>query len=193
MLRLLLNAKGTSLYRIEKSANIPHATLNDLWNERTDASKCSSSLLHDLSCALGMTMDALYDVLTYQDLSLLAYDEDFDLFKSNVCQELRNLGHKAFLLQHLKQRTPLEYYKKGLLKESLYMLSMCDYLCLEHHLPLAKEFDQLRSYKLDRLYCSKSIVLLLLSRGAKIADLYNASIQEFLKHNIMEAEIDRVR
>ena len=66
---------------------------------------------------------------------------------------------------------------------------MIDYLCKINNLPLAKQYNEIREYKLDKLYVPKSIYLMLKTKMVKITDLYNESIDTFLKHNIMEANI----
>ena len=69
MLRAILSEKKISMYKLEKSSNLSHSTLSDLVNEKTKPENCSSSLLKDISKALNMSMDDLYDKLTYDDLS----------------------------------------------------------------------------------------------------------------------------
>ena len=193
MLKVLLNSKNMSVYKLEKTSNVSHATLNDLYNERTNVEKCSGSLIHDIAKALNMSMDKLYAILSYDDLSLITYNDSFDLFKSNVCHELLDLDYKTFLKKHLSKNTVEKYYKENKVLESLYLLSMIDYLCLSHNIPLVKQYNNLREYKLDKLYVPKSIYLLLKSKNAKISELYNNSINEFINHNIMEANIHDIR
>lgn len=192
MLRIILNEKNTSLYKLEKSSNVSHATLNDLYNEKTNIEKCSTILLHDIAKSLKMSMDKLFSILSYNDLSMLSYSESFDLFKSNVCHELKDLDYKDFLIKHLKSDTVTYYFKENRYLESLYLLSMIDYLCKIHNIPLAKQYNEIREYKLDKLYVSKSVYLMLKTKTVKITDLYNESIDTFLKHNIMEADIDYI-
>ena len=182
-----------SVYKLEKASNVSHATLNDLYNERTNVEKCSSSLIHGIAKVLNISMDKLYAILSYNDLSLIAYNDSFDLFKSNVCHELSDLDYKAFLKKHLSNNTVEKYYKENKVLESLYLLSMIDYLCQSHNIPLVKQYNYLRECKLDKLYVPKSIYLLLKSKSAKISELYNNSINEFINHNIMEANIYDIR
>ena len=182
-----------SVYKLEKTSHVSHATLNDLYNERTNVEKCSSSLVHDIAKALNISMDKLYAILSYNDLSLITYNDSFDLFKSNVCHELSDLDYKAFLKKHLSNNTVEKYYKENKVLESLYLLSMIDYLCQSHNIPLVKQYNYLREYKLDKLYVPKSIYLLLKSRNAKISELYNNAIKVFLEHNILESNVFDVK
>lgn len=193
MLKLLLNEKNMSVYKLEKSSNVCHATLNDLYNEKTNIEKCSSSLLYSISKSLNMSMDKLYSILSYKDLSLLSFSESFDLFKSNVCHELVDLDYKMFLKKHLANNSVEKYYKEKKYLESLYLLSMIDYLCITHNLPIVKEYSEIREHKMEKLYVSKSVYLLLKNKITKITDLYSESIDTFMQHNIMEANIYDVR
>jgi len=178
-----------SLYKLEKTSRLSHATLNDLYNEKTKVEKCSSILIHDIAASLNMSMDKLYSILAYDNLSLLSFNDSFDLFKSNVCHELKEIDYKEFLKKHIINNTVLKYFKNDMKLEALYILSLIDYLCLAHELPLIKEYDEIRSYKLDRLYVPKSVYLLLKTKRVKISTLYNESIPAFLDHNILEANI----
>ena len=189
MLRPLLNSKNLSLYKLEKTSQLSHATLNDLFNEKTSVEKCSGALIHDIANSLGMSMDDLYSILSYENLSPLCFSESFDLFKSNVCHELKALGTKDFLKKHISNNSIFKYFDADAKIESLYLLSLIDYLCEENGLPLIKEYDAIRQYKLDKLYVSKSVYLLLKSKTAKISSLYREAIPSFLNHNILEANV----
>lgn len=193
MLKVILDSKNMSLYRLEKTSHISHATLNDLYHEKTNIDNCSVSLLANLSSALNIDMKDLYSILSYKDLSLLFYDESFDLFKSNVCHELNRLKPIEFLKKHVSENSVETYFKQNKRLEALYMLSMIDHLCEENNLPLIKEYDAVRSYKLNKLCVPKSVYLLLKSNTVKISDLFNESINTFASHNIMEAHINDVR
>lgn len=193
MLRVLLLEKNISLYKLEKTSCVCHATLNDLYNEKTNIEKCSSSLIHNIAKAMDMSMDELYDILSYDNLSLLSYSESFDLFKSNVCHELKEIKYQKFLQKHLLNNSVKEYFDNNKKTEALYLLSMIDYLCTSNSLPIPKEYDEIRRYKLKKLYVPKSVYLLLKSKTINVTKLFNESIDVFLKHNIMEANIYDVR
>lgn len=189
MLKTLLNEKNMSLYKLEKVSNVSHATLNDLYNERTNVEKCSVSLLHDIAKALHMSMDELYSKLSYSDLSLLMINAFFDLFRGNVCHELVELGDVEFLKKHLKEDSVRYYFDEEMLFESLYLLSMIDYLCKKNNLPIPNEYDDIRQFKLEKLYVPQSVYLLLKTKSIKMSSLYSEAIDTFLLHNILEADI----
>lgn len=189
MLRVILDNNNLSVYRLEKKSHISHATLFDIYSEKTNIEKCSSSILHCLAQALKISMDKLYNLLSYNDLSLIAYDESFDLFKSNICHELKHIGSKEFIKKYLSNKDIDEYFDKRMYLEALYLLSIVDYLCVENKLPLASNYDNIRLFKLNKLYVSKSIYLLLKAKQIKISEIYKEAIPSFLKHNIVEANI----
>lgn len=193
MLSVLLSEKNISLYRLEKESRVCHATLSDLYNERTDIEKCSSLLVHRIAKAMDISMDDLYDFLSYQDLSLITYSDSFDLFKSNICHELKELQYKRFLQKHLLNNSVEKYFNEDKKAEALYLLSMIDYLCASNNLPAPQEYSQIRRCKLKRMLVSKSVYLLLKSRSITISQLCRESIGTFLKHNILEADIDGIR
>lgn len=192
MLRAILQQKNMTLYQLEKSSHLPHATLSDLYNEKTNAEKCSSSFLHSLAQYLNMSMDELYEKLTYKDLSCFDFDKQFDLFKSSLCQELKYLGYEKFLSKYLNNDDVIIYCKSKKMKESLYLLSLIDYLCEKHHLPLVKEYDEIRQYRLSKIYVPESIYLLMQYRQITVTKIHKESIPAFLEHNIVEAEIENV-
>ena len=139
-----------------------------------------------------MEIDSLYKKLIYDDLSLFTYSEDFDLFKSNILQRLKNEGEETFLRKVVNAQLIEEYYKYEKYLEAFYLLSLVDYLYSKNKKPLLKQFDVIRSLKLTYIYVPKSIYLLLLSKHITVTQIYKESIKEFLSHNIVEAHIDDV-
>ena len=188
MLRVILNERNQSLYQLEKTSCVSHATLNDIYNEKYNVDNCSVSIMSKIANSLSMSIDSLYSYLSYKDLSLITYDDDFDLFKSNTLQRLKRVGKEVFLNDILSNHSIDELYNDKKYAKALYLLSLLDYLSDELH----SEYNHLRDMKLDKLYVSKSIYLLLLTKIIKISDVYKESIKTFLDHNIVEAEIDNV-
>ena len=101
MLRAILQSKDLSLYELEKTSQISHATLSDIYNEKSNVNNCSVLVMSKMAKALGVTIDDLYDFLLYDNMSLFAFDSSFDLFKSNVCHELKRLGDIEFIKKYL--------------------------------------------------------------------------------------------
>lgn len=192
MLRAILNSKNMSLYELEKASSISHATLNDIYNERSNINNCTISIMSKLADALKMNIDELYQTLNYDNLSLFAYNSDFDLFKSDTLQRLKISDEVAFIANVINSKEIDNYFYNKQYLESLYLLSLVDYLCAKNKIPQLEQYDYFREYKFDKIYVSKSIYLLLTLKQIKVTDIFKSAIKEFLKHNIVEAEIENV-
>lgn len=192
MLRVILNEKNQSLYQLEKASHVSHATLNDIYNERCNIDNCSISILNKIAKSLDMSIDSLYKYLSYDDLSLIKYDDDFDLFKSNTLQDLKRTGEKSFVDRIEKENEIVNLFSNKEYAKSLYLLSLVDYLSEKNHVDLNQKYEYMRENSLDKMYVPKSIYLLLATKTIKISDVYKESIKTFLNHNIMEAELDNV-
>lgn len=192
MLRLLLQQKNMTLYRLEKETGLPHSTLLDIYHERVNIAKCSSFVLKKIATALNMSMDNLYNILTYEDLSLVTCDLHFDLFKSNICHEVKRLTYEKFIEMYSNNEEIMRLYQAQQQYESYYLLSMLDNLCNETKRPLIDKYDDMRDAKFDKLIVPESIYYLLVNKQIKMEDVLNEALPEFLKHNILESEIDNV-
>lgn len=192
MLRTILSNKNQTLYQLEKSSRLSHATLNDIYNERCNIDHCSISIMNQIANSLNMSIDSLYNYLSYKDLSLFKYDDDFDLFKSNTLQRLKRIDEISFIKQLTSSTLIEDLFKQKEYSKSLYLLSLIDYLSIKNNVPLENKYAELRTAKLDRVYVSKSIYLLLKAKIIKVSDIYKESIDTFLSHNIVEAEIYNV-
>ena len=192
MLRLILNDKNMTLYSLEKKSHISHATLSDLYNEKYNIQKCSVDLIYRISKALDLEMNKLYEILSYQDLKYITYNQEFDVFKSNVCQELKYLGDESFIQKCLLSDIVEKFYNSKDYTKALYLVAMVDYLCQKNNYPPAVKYNAFRNIKLDKLYVSNSIYLLLYFKKTTISEIFKESNIFFLKHNIVEAEIENV-
>ena len=192
MLRAILTEKNISLYQLEKLSRVSHATLNDIYNERCNVDNCSIGTLSKIAEALDLSVDELYKKLNYSDLSLIAYDEGFDLFKSNLLQQLKTFKEESFIEEILKSKLVENYFDEGKYLESIYTVALLDYLMTKIHQPKIEQFDYIRKYRLRKIYVSKSIYLLIATKNITVTKAYKGSINEFLKHNILEGEIENV-
>ena len=192
MLRAILSNQNISLYQLEKISHISHATLNDIYNEKSNVDNCSILVMSKIASSLNMDIDSLYKKLVYDDLSLFTYSEDFDLFKSDTLQRLKNEEEAAFLKRVVDTQLIDEYYRYENYLEAFYLLSLVDYLYSKNKKPLLKQYDVIRSLKLTHIYVPKSIYLLLKSKRITVTQIYKESIKEFLSHNIVEAHINDV-
>lgn len=118
----------------------------------------------------------------------------FELFKSNVCHELKRKGDIDFMTTLLKEDRVTMYYEKQWYPESFYLLAMLDYLSRIHDVPLYNKYEPLRHQKLDRIIYPSSVIAVSAAMGndseKEIAK--NESIPEFLRYNIIESDIRNV-
>ena len=105
----------------------------------------------------------------------------FEVFKSNVCHLVKDMGDINFLIQTLESDEIRRLYKKRWYPEALYLLAMVDYLSRVNGLSLCREYSDLRGAKLKQVLYPSSLVL-----EAKI------TIPEFISHNIVEREVRNV-
>lgn len=189
MLRAILSFKNISLYHLEKTSQISHATLNDIYNERSNIDNCSISTISNIARSLNMEIDDLYKKLIYNDLSLFAYSDQFDLFKSNTLQRMKRMGEDAFVNHLIESDAIGVYHRTNNDIVALYLLSLLDYLLSKSNKPTLEKYNDLRKKKLDKIYISKSIYLLLKTKHITITSIYKECIKEFLNHNIIEANV----
>jgi len=118
----------------------------------------------------------------------------FELFKSNVCHMVKNMGDLEFMKGLLKSREIRKYYEKKWYPESFYLLAMLDYLSRENNLSICSNYNDIRSLKLKEIAYPSSIIMMSLvfeSDEPKEKCLKEA-IPEFLRFNIVENEIRNV-
>lgn len=183
----LLEEKNKSIYRLSKETGIPYSTLNDICNNKTQIIKCSVEIVFKISKSLDVTIEDLVE-------DEMEPRSSFENFKSNICHRVKELGAIDFILEILEQDRISYYYKKEWYPESFYLLAMTDYLCKQNDIPLCDIYDEIRKQKLKDIVYPKGILALYsVSKDENI--LENAkknSIEEFLKYNIVESEIDNV-
>lgn len=187
MINSILEEKKITKYRLSKMTGIPYATINDICSGKADIRHCTIDTVYKISDALGMSID---------DFIAPYYLErpDFELFKSNVCHKLKETGDTQFIIALLKSGKIFSYYKRGWYAESLYLLSMLDYLCRINSIPVCRDFSEIRKLKLAHIAYPASIIAA--SAAAKTSDAKSKAVKEaipeFLEHNIIESDIRNV-
>ena len=119
---------------------------------------------------------------------------DFELFKSEICHRVKREGDIDFIINVLKNEEIAEYFERKWHLECLYLLAMVDYLCRENNMPLIPLFDELRQGKFREIIYPAGVLLYC---GITKDENYKEeclryAIPEFLRHNIVEAEIRNV-
>ena len=187
MLNDLLREKSMTKYKLSKLSSIPYTTINDICSGKANLCKCSVDTVYKIAMAMGVTIEELIQPYYIERPA-------FDIFKSNICHKLKDKGDIPFLIDILKSNIIFKYYDSGWYPESLYLLSMVDYLSRENNVPLCVDYDKLRKCKLTKPIYPASVIAISEaeknSKAKKEAEI-NA-IPEFLSHNIIENEVRNV-
>lgn len=119
---------------------------------------------------------------------------NFELFKSNVCHRIKTLGDMDFLIETLEEDNIRNYFDKKWYPESLYLLAMLDYISRINEIPLCKEYDDLRNYKLQEpIYPASILSISATSKNEQIKkESLKSAIPEFMRFNIVESEVRNV-
>lgn len=124
----------------------------------------------------------------------MLHKDNFELFKSNVCHRLKEMGDIPFIINILENGYIRDMFSSGMYKESLYLLAMLDYVSRINNVAICSDYDDLRRYKLsDILYPSGILISCEVSGDTEIktAAVIEA-IPEFARFNIVENEVRNV-
>jgi len=183
----LLAQKGMTKYRLAKTSGIPQTTVIDICSGKAKIENCSGETIYKLAKTLGVSMESLV-------ASNMEYRPAFETFKSNVCHSVKDMGDLDFLIDTLETGRIRALYEREWYAESLYLLAMVDYLSRENGFPTCAEYDDIRRTKLQRTIYPAGILAMCAaykSDEPKSKSLHEA-IPEFLRHNIVEAEVRNV-
>lgn len=187
MINELMENKKITKYRLAKDSGIAYTTINDICSGKAQLEKCSAETIYRISKALGVSMESLIEP---------CFDKrcDFELFKSNTCHKLKELGDIDFVIDLLEEDHIRKYYKKRWYPECLYLLAMLDYVSRENSIPLCNRYDDMRNLKLkDILFPAGVLVADMVSNTDKFKKRsIKESIPEFMRFNIVESEVRNV-
>lgn len=189
----LIKKNKTSMYKVSKESGIPQATLSDICSGKTNLEKCSVGTIYKLAKALSVSIDSIVEA-DLEEKSKEEYRPSFDLFKSSICHKVKDLGDLDFIEMTITSNRIDIYFDKGWYPESLYLLSMLDYLSRENDIPLYTKYNNLRHKKLDEPIFPTSILVkaAVMNDDSIKEEAIKNSIPEFIQHNIVESEIRNV-
>ena len=189
----ILAQKNITKYRLWKESGVPQATISDICTGKTKIEKCSAETIYRIAKVLNVSMESLVAP------AVLRMDEErkrpsFDVFKSNICHQLKDLGDIPFIIQLLQSNQIRELYEKKWYPEALYLLAMLDYLSRENNVPICKNYNDIRSSKLQKLVYPSSVVILCktMNSDKPKEEIIRMAIPEFLRFNIVESEVRNV-
>lgn len=174
-------------YRLSKNSGIPYTTVSDIVSGKTQLEKCSAETIYKLAKELGVSMESLL-------APCFERQQDFSLYKSNVCHKLKILGDIDFIIDTLEKDEIRAYYNQKLYPQCFYLLAMTDYICRENNIPLCDSYSDIRQQKLSStLYPAGVLAISAVLKNNKEKELaLKSSIPEFRHFNIVESEIRNV-
>ena len=183
----LMRQRNITKYRLSKDSGVPYATVSDICSGKAQLEKCSAETIYKIAKLLDISMEALLAPCFMQR-------SDFELYKSNVCHQVKELGDVDFIIHTLEQDDIRKYYRKKWYPESLYLLAMLDYVSRLNSVPLCTAYDDIRHTKLkDILYPSSVLTASVVSQNEHVKEqAYQEAIPEFLRFNIVEGEVRNV-
>lgn len=189
----ILSRRTMTKYRLAKDSGVPHTTIIDICSGKTRIEKCSAETLYKLSKTLGVSMEELIEG-SAEGGTEMEYRSTFDVFKSNICHQVKDMGDLDFVIHMLETNQIRKYFEKKWYPESLYLLAMVDYLSRENALPLCREYDDIRATRLAEPLFPLSVAMAdaaTKNRRWK-ADSVRDAIPEFMRFNIVESEVRNV-
>ena len=186
-IRELINERNMSVYELSKKSNNPYTTLNDVVKGKTQLKRCSAETVYKLSKALHISMEELMDNPSEKRIS-------FELYKSNVCHELKRVGDMQFIFNVLQSNEIRALYEKRWYPESFYLLAMLDYISRLNNVPICNVYDDIRICKLQNIIFPSGIIAMASIYGDdKLKEqAFDESIPEFKRFNIVEREVRSV-
>ena len=186
-LQELMEKKAITKYRLAKNSGIPYMTLNDILSGKTRLEKCSAETVYKLCKELDISMEELLAPYFAKRCS-------FELFKSNVCHQLKELGDIDFIIRTLESDDIRTYYNRRWYPECFYLLAMLDYVSRINEVPLCGEYQDLRQQTLSEVLYPASVVAAATVAGDEQPkeDALRSAIPEFKRFNIVENEVRNV-
>ncbi|MCL2018382.1 MAG: helix-turn-helix transcriptional regulator [Oscillospiraceae bacterium] len=183
----LLKEKNMTKYRLSKISGVPFTNISEISTGKSNIKNCTGETLYKLAKALGVTMEELLS-------GSMEKRPDFEWFKSEVCHKLKREGDLDFIINTLQSDEIRKLYEKKWLLESLYLLAMVDYLSRENDLPPCSEYDDIRALRMEKIIYPAGVIIRCAASGSERykKQSIKAAIPEFMRHNIMEAEVRNV-
>ncbi len=182
-----LKEKGINKYQFSQMSGIPYSTICDIVSGKTPLKRCSAETIYKISEASGIPIETLVRSACDKPAS-------FELFKNNICHEVKQKTEITFLIDLLESDEIRKRFAEGRLKESLYLLGMLDYLSRKNDVPLCEDYEDLRHYKFEEPIFPSSLLVraeVMQDESIKTEAIKNA-IPEFIRFNIVENEVENV-
>ena len=189
----MLEQKNITKYRLWKESGVPQATISDICTGKTRIEKCSAETIYRIAKVLDVPMESLIaPAVRFMDEERRR--PSFEIFKSNICHRVKDMGDIPFVIDLLQSNQIRKLYEKKWYPEALYLLAMLDYLSRENHIPICKNYNDIRAAKLQQLVYPSSVVIMCKALKSDVPkeDCIRMAIPEFLRFNIVESEVRNV-
>lgn len=189
MIKEYLQKTNMSIKQLSEKTGIAYSSLYNLVHEKSKIQDCKADSLYKLANVMSVSMDELYKNEVSKAQILVSSKKEFELFKSEICHQVKKLGNIQFLISTIKSDDIEKLWNDEKYAESLYLLSMVDYLSRLEDIPLCNKYRMYRVKRIDppiypaseELYCS--IMDLPLNANSE------KYIPEFASHGIMEGDV----
>ena len=183
-----LAQKNITKYRLWKESGVPQATISDICTGKTNIEKCSAETIYRIAKVLDVSMESLI-APAVRSLDEERRRPSFEVFKSNTCHRVKDMGDIPFMIQLLKTNQIRKLYEKKWYPEALYLLAMLDYLSKENKVPICKNYNDIRNSKLKKPIYPSSVIILCKTTKSETPkeECLRMAIPEFLRFNIVES------
>lgn len=183
----LLKNANMSKYSLSKESGVAMTTITDICNGKAMLEKCAAGTLYKIAKVLGVTVDYLIE----NNEKPQVLQGSFEIFKSNTCHHVKNMGDIDFIIETLETDEIRKLYDRQLYRESLYLLAMVDYLSRLNNLPICIDYDDIRKCKLEKTYYPVGVMIAYKATGDESIKTEAAAnaIPEFMRFNIVESEV----
>ena len=191
----ILKEKGMSQYRLSQESGIPKATVADICSGKAKIRKCAAETIYKIAKVLDVSMETIIEEdIKDEEQAKEPYRTSFEVFKSNVCHMVKDMGDIDFLIYMLENDIVRKVYNRKWYPEALYMLAMVDYLSKENDVELYGGYNDIRCQKFSEpIYPASAVLLDKIIKGSKYKEsALKGALPEFLKYNIVEGEIRNV-
>ena len=107
----LLVQKNITKYRLWKESGVPQATISDICTGKTSIEKCSAETIYRIAKVLNVSMESLI-APAVQRAEEERHRPSFELFKSNTCHMVKDMGDIPFIIQLLETNQIRKLYEK---------------------------------------------------------------------------------
>lgn len=180
-----LEKKHMTKYKLSKSSGVPQTTINDICSGRTDLEKCAAGTLYRIAKVLDITVEQILESGNG------TYRSSFEVFKSNICHYVKDMGDLDFIADVLQKDQIRVLYERKWYPESLYLLAMVDYLSRVNGLPICTRYNDIRTVKLEKPIFPSDVMISseVLGSDRLLLEAEKKAIPEFRRFNIIEIEV----